>query len=146
MPPPSCAVAECGKGGRKRDSDTILHKFPTKNSNICKVWATKCKRDQLNISTARICSNHFLDSDYERDLEHELLGLPVRKRFRLKPTAIPSIFEERKELENAVVTSRQQRMNKRKQLTDVNEAIGKVFIIRFSNKICALVVLLYHDL
>ena len=38
----------------------------------------------------RICSLHFTDTSYERDLRNELLGLPIRKR--LLPDAVPTQF------------------------------------------------------
>ena len=39
--------------------------------------------------TARICSSHFKEEDYERDLKNELLNLPTQKR--LKSTAFPTL-------------------------------------------------------
>ncbi len=33
--------------------------------------------------TARICSNHFKEEDYERDLRNELLNLPQRKLLKV---------------------------------------------------------------
>lgn len=39
--------------------------------------------------SARICSSHFSEADFERDLVNELLHLPVRKI--LKGQAIPTL-------------------------------------------------------
>ena len=39
--------------------------------------------------TARICSHHFYEEDFERDFRNELLNLPPRKI--LKPDANPSL-------------------------------------------------------
>lgn len=41
----------------------------------------------FNTATARVCSLHFSPNSYERDVEHELLGLPPRSR--LKRGAVP---------------------------------------------------------
>lgn len=66
----------------------MYHRFP-KNVSVQRSWISRCKReDNINVDSARICSDHFLADDYVRDLKNELLGLPVRKR--LKPDAVPS--------------------------------------------------------
>ena len=89
----TCAVAVC-PNPKTRDG-FMYHTFP-KVEAIREVWISKCKRlDEFNPSTSRVCSNHFLPSDYKRDLPNELLGLPPRKV--LKPDAIPSqnLFSEK---------------------------------------------------
>lgn len=49
----------------------------------------KCKRkDDFNPEVSRICSDHFTEEDYQRDLRNELLQLSSRKI--LKKNAIPS--------------------------------------------------------
>jgi hypothetical protein len=41
-------------------------------------WINRCKReDKLNPETSRICSKHFVETDYERDLQNELLGKKI---------------------------------------------------------------------
>lgn len=87
---PGCAVVGCkSHNSNTKGTGVILHIFP-RNSNIQNVWVTKCRRkDKINISNARICSLHFIDSDYVRDLQSELLGTQ-RKRV-LKQDAVPSI-------------------------------------------------------
>lgn len=81
-----CAVAICPS---PKDQQTVYHRFP-KSDELKKKWIVACRRDDriINTSTSLICSNHFLPTDYERDLEHELLGLPLRKI--LKKDAVPS--------------------------------------------------------
>jgi len=120
---PACAVAECDQGGRMKAPETMLHRFPTKDHQRCKVWVSKCKRDHVNVSNARICSKHFLDTDYEQDMQREeLLGAPPPKR--LKSTAVPSVFACR----NIVpigITPRQQRMEGRELRRD-DESICKL--------------------
>lgn len=90
--PSSCAVADCPNLSNKTKSDSaiIYHAFP-KDKCIRAAWVAKCKRkDKINGQFARVCSEHFTREDYVRDLENELLGLPLRRK--LKPEAIPSVF------------------------------------------------------
>jgi hypothetical protein len=80
-----CAVAVCPS---PKDLQTLYHSFP-KDKPIRKKWIVKCKRnDAFNPDFSSICSNHFLPSDYERDLQSELLGLPCKQK--LKKEAVPS--------------------------------------------------------
>lgn len=54
-------------------------------------WIELCTPDESELKTsihARVCSEHFSTSCYQRDLQHELLKLPLRKR--LKPDALPN--------------------------------------------------------
>ena len=51
----------------------------------------------------RVCSLHFSDSCYERDLRNELLGIPVRKR--LLPDAVPTQFVVESKLSNSNCTA-----------------------------------------
>ncbi|KAL1505181.1 hypothetical protein ABEB36_004803 [Hypothenemus hampei] len=46
----------------------------------------------FNSDNARICSGHFKNSSYERNLKYELLGKPVPKNCRkLKLNAVPTL-------------------------------------------------------
>lgn len=59
-----------------------------------------------NCATARVCSRHFHDDDYERDVQHEILGLPTR--FRLRKGAVPEknlpshVLREEKPFDSAI--------------------------------------------
>lgn len=64
------------------------HRFPGDPSTRSK-WLKACGRQVHNCATARVCSRHFTDASYERDVQHELLGLPTR--CRLKKGALPEI-------------------------------------------------------
>lgn len=83
----SCAIATC-KNYKKKTPDILFHRFPA-NDHYKKLWIEKCKRkDAFRPHCSRICSAHFTEEDYERDLKNELLGLPCRKV--LTDTAVPS--------------------------------------------------------
>ncbi|KAL1488777.1 hypothetical protein ABEB36_014576 [Hypothenemus hampei] len=62
-------------------------------SRVLKVWIEKCQRtDFFNSDNARICSGHFKNSSYERNLKYELMGKPVPKNCRkLKLNAVPTL-------------------------------------------------------
>ena len=81
----TCAVASCPSPSGQ---DTIYHRFPHQDASRTKQWLLACKRlDSVNPRTAMVCSNHFIQEDYQRDLRNELLGIPLRKK--LKSSAIP---------------------------------------------------------
>lgn len=103
---PQCAVVGCNSTHRRTKGGSIkYHRFPgdpeTRNQ-----WLIACGKSLSNCSTARICSRHFSLSSYERDVQHELLGLPTR--CRLKRGAIPDqnlpldFLKEEKQQESAI--------------------------------------------
>ena len=79
----TCAVAICPS-----PQDASYHHFP-KDLKLKKIWTDRCNRkDNINPQTAKICSEHFKQEDFIRDLQAELLGQPRRRR--LHPEYIPS--------------------------------------------------------
>ncbi|XP_060847209.1 uncharacterized protein LOC132926823 [Rhopalosiphum padi] len=89
-----CAVSTCVNYSGKLKQDGIsnisFHRFP-KNSALQKEWILKCKRaDNWNPSSSFICSAHFKDDEFIRDLQAELLGYAPKGR-RLIPDVIPSL-------------------------------------------------------
>ncbi|CAH1394694.1 unnamed protein product [Nezara viridula] len=113
MPGTRCAVATCNNNlfDAKRIGKKIsFHCFPKDDRR--KDWAVQCKRADkyFNPATSCICSEHFSDSDFERDFQAELLGLQ-RKR-KLKKTAIPTLNLDNKK-ENLFQISKYGRQKKR---------------------------------
>ncbi|XP_066148956.1 uncharacterized protein [Euwallacea fornicatus] len=103
---PQCAVVGCNNTHRRTKGGSVkYHRFPgdigTRNQ-----WLKACGKNLNNCSTARICSRHFSQGSYERDVQHELLGLPTR--CRLKRGAIPDrnlpsdFFKEDKPVDSAI--------------------------------------------
>lgn len=86
-----CAIATCKNTHKNsKGKNVIFHVFPKGNNELCKEWLQKCHRnDPVNVKNARICSEHFMEEDYEDDMKNRLLGLPIRKF--LKPFATPRI-------------------------------------------------------
>lgn len=85
-----CAVNGCGNHSRHIKSKGFsLHTFP-RDSKLREKWVKACKRsNRFSPNKARVCSDHFDEQDYERDLMSELLNLVPKKR--LKPNVIPHI-------------------------------------------------------
>ena len=56
-------------------------------------WVNICKRkDKINPDNARICSLHFENAAYKRNLQYELLNMPVpRNRKTLEVDALPTL-------------------------------------------------------
>lgn len=93
---PQCAVATCRNSHRRTRGRRIrYHRFP-QIPEVRSRWVCACGRVPLpngeipfNIQTARICSLHFTNESYEKDMEHLVLGLPVRSR--LRRGAVPTV-------------------------------------------------------
>ena len=110
----TCSVAKCrnAKRAAENNNDLTFHRFPVKNKTLCQVWVTRCQRkDKINVKNARVCSDHFVHTDYERDLQNELLGLPQKKI--LKPEAVPRKMNLKSDTGEKNVSTRAMRMNER---------------------------------
>ncbi|KAJ8934694.1 hypothetical protein NQ318_009569 [Aromia moschata] len=81
MPGVRCAVYGCNHSRevtRINSPNIIYHSFPKQKDFVSKTvleeWIKCCKRgDQFNPRTSVICSVHFTQNDYKRDLRNELL-------------------------------------------------------------------------
>ena len=120
-----CMAINCTNSHRKckgLDKKIIFHRIP-KDKNLRKKWINAIKRkDPPMTDKSSVCSEHFLESDYERDLKSELLGLPDKRK--LKPGAFPSVIKqfekpisEKRERETEARASRLEKRRKK----DVSE-------------------------
>ena len=74
-------------------SGKILYRFPSNNPELHKKWIIATKRDNWTPSkSAVLCEKHFKPSDYFCN-DIELPSNLCVKRKRLKPDAVPSIFD-----------------------------------------------------
>lgn len=75
-----CAAFGCNNAYAKKkgmSKNFTLHRFP-KDKAVRKGWIDACRRsDKFNPDASRLCSLHFTEDDYERDLQNELLGMLV---------------------------------------------------------------------
>jgi len=84
--PSNCSICGDVSAG---SSPRIFHLAPRDETTRNK-WREKCGKDKIwNPKTFYICSDHFNEDSYKRDLRNELLNLPPRKL--LKEGAIPSV-------------------------------------------------------
>lgn len=82
MPGRTCAVFGCNNNSvrtKARGENIVYHRFPKENnlvfSTVRKEWIRRCGRSNtFNPHTSQICSIHFTQNDFERDLRNELLG------------------------------------------------------------------------
>ena len=89
--PRYCAVYGCFSNlGQK--GNLSFHKLP-KNEETRKTWVHLCKRkDPIDVDRSVVCSLHFQESAYERQLKCELFGRPTPKsQIRLKEGAVPTL-------------------------------------------------------
>ena len=107
-----CAIAGCSNHDRHmKELNYIFHSFPRSKENRSK-WIIACKRaDSFNAEKSRVCSHHFDESDYERDLKGELLGLPLKRV--LKPDAVPHLFLPNLTTQDVIHSDRGKRAEKR---------------------------------
>lgn len=67
-----------------------FYRFP-KDKKLCDIWVAKCQRKTpINVENARICSHHFKEDDFERNLKHELLSFAYCSKKLLKAGSIPA--------------------------------------------------------
>ncbi|KAL1493939.1 hypothetical protein ABEB36_009619 [Hypothenemus hampei] len=89
-----CAVIGCKSDSRVKCASEVIQffRFP-KDKTLNKVYKKKCQRsDTFETKDTRICSKHFTDEDYVRQMKYELLQVPCPKNTRkLKADAVPSL-------------------------------------------------------
>ena len=92
---PYCAVPGCLNGSRQGVKPDIKWFCFPKERDRADLWWQKIKRDGRlsDVKDPRVCSEHFVSDDFQRDLKYELLypgsPLPLSK-VRLSDTACPS--------------------------------------------------------
>ena len=84
---PRCYVIGCSENSRGEYS---FHRFP-RDPNLRVLWANVCFEANIRATkTPFICSKHFSDSQFCRNLQAELAGKQHLKNFRtLKSDAVP---------------------------------------------------------
>jgi hypothetical protein len=134
--PKECAVGIC-KNYFVKCSERHFHRFPA-DEHYCKIWLHKCCRsDHINTKNARICSDHFDHSCYERDLKAKLLGLCNAKKV-LKKDAVPTLNLKHNSEESTFTSARAKRKTKRARKHVIRDIVteheNKVRIIQIENR------------
>ncbi|KAJ8971271.1 hypothetical protein NQ317_001173 [Molorchus minor] len=136
MPGRRCAIYGCNNSRvvtKITDCNIVYHSFPKGkdfvSSTILRRWVNYCKRgDKFNSNTATICSIHFTQNDYERDIQNELLGLPLRRV--LKKTAVPilnlNLNERSKKPSKKLIDTSHAKRTKKKE----EQVSGEIFIYK----------------
>uniref|UniRef100_T1GPH4 THAP-type domain-containing protein n=1 Tax=Megaselia scalaris TaxID=36166 RepID=T1GPH4_MEGSC len=65
-------------GGKKKH----FFRFPKLRKDICDIWVERCRKEKINIGTAKICHLHFTKDDFI---------LLYYNKVRLKEDAIPTL-------------------------------------------------------
>lgn len=75
----------------------MFFRFP-KDQVSQKSWINACKRkDIINIKFAGVCSTHFSENGFKRDLKLELTGFSYKNRRILKNEAVSTVLEKQME-------------------------------------------------
>lgn len=113
-----CEVKNCSNyEGKLLEQKIKFFKFP-KDKTLSAKWKKSCCNNNIfNLKTAKICSAHFLDSDYR--LQDTLLQTSIEKK-RLNPGAVPSCNIC---LPNVLNTDRQKRQNVRERKSIIREVL-----------------------
>lgn len=70
-----------------------FHILPHKRKIVQIRWLATLKRKSPPVNTrSRVCSDHFLEEDYIQEKTFESDKIVVRRTNRLKPEAVPSVF------------------------------------------------------
>jgi len=89
---PGCAIPMCKtysvNRNRKKTAEQVIYHYLPRDPFFKNIWLSLCRKN-ANGDHARVCSKHFTEDSYERDLQAELLGVVRRKR--LRPDAVPTL-------------------------------------------------------
>ena len=87
---PTCVVVGCHSGSGREEKKYQLESFP-KSEELRQKWMEKINRkDFIPSHNAKVCLKHFRRKDFVPPEENKDNHGRIRKRKRLKPTAIPS--------------------------------------------------------
>lgn len=79
-----CVVSSCQnifKKGQSSKTGLMFHRFPKSNcQQILNKWILFCDNDKVRVNLSRICSAHFVDSDYSEDMKARLLYNKISRK------------------------------------------------------------------
>lgn len=78
---------------KAKDKKVHFHTLPHKRKIVLLRWLAALRRKSPPMNTkSRVCSDHFLEEDYIQEKTFESDKLVVRRTNRLRPEAVPSVF------------------------------------------------------
>lgn len=89
-----CAVYGCRIDNQTKKFLLFRHRFHTfpRDEIVREKWISACGRPaKFNDQTSRICSKHFSETDYVRNLQHEFLNYVPSQGPKLKADAVPHL-------------------------------------------------------
>ena len=103
---PYCMAFSCNNDSKDYKRGISFFRLPLRNTALLKQWLAKLRLQDPPIKeTSRVCSEHFTEDCFERDLKSELV--PGAKPMRtLKADAVPTLFSFVKTTERATSTKR----------------------------------------
>lgn len=132
---PHCYVYGCFNNNRsvKKVKKVKFYRFP-KNEYLRQKWMDACERDYINLSTATVCSEHFAEDCFFKNLKHTLLNYcPVNTR-NIKDDAVPTVnlpepglmaeYKKRKADKKEIKTKKRKEKIKRKPEIKVKYELG----------------------
>ena len=86
MPGTRCTVGACtnsrAKAKKSGNYGISFYGFP-KDKKLREIWVQRCGRGgKWNPDSCHVCSKHFTEEDYERNLQAELLNLPAKRKLK----------------------------------------------------------------
>ena len=93
---PYCAISGCESGHTRKKDLGIFQSFylPT-SKNMKERWLEKIRINRPDFSESihtRVCAKHFRLRDYMSNKENVTSRGKLKKKRKLKPTAIPSLY------------------------------------------------------
>ncbi|KAL5234328.1 hypothetical protein ACI65C_001738 [Semiaphis heraclei] len=119
-----CAVSTC-----------VIYSAKSKHEGRTDISFHRCKRaDKWNPSSSFICSDHFNNDDYIRNLQAELLGYTPKGR-QLKPDAIPTFNLPGHFIQGDEVSTSTTNSNKRMETKAARQAHEEIITLALNAEI-----------
>ena len=120
----SCTAFNCTNRFEKCNKSVVFHKFPLKDSKLCKQWVIATKRDCfIPNEYSYICGDHFTTADYLHSDSK-----------RLKQSAVPSIFDFPPHLHKNIDTLKRKAPLHRESPPAKYQALKEFAASNFANK------------
>ena len=115
---PQCIAYGCNNRSEDASKGISFFRLPLKNPELLKTWIVKLRLENPPIrESSRICSVHFSEDCFERDLKAELMP-GTKGRRRLKPDAVPTIFSFKPQFEPRPTSIRRAQIKEQREVSE----------------------------